>query len=402
MTDPDQSGKVTDLPDDRNYPDHDQRDYGEFMRRLQLLAGKEIVVRVRRGTGADAKNFDLTVAPMYRLDLGVRMQMGPILAVREGSDAADKNKIRPANPSEKTEADKILAVSVKDAAGKLIEFSEKDKTLDPERLPEQLRQWSDQLDKAKYQGERIVTILLRRHQKNAPNQFAEENVKLKWDTDWRFDRVAPKSRNAGMPIPELGFAYQIKTIVDGKTRAGSPLEPGDVITHVRAETEDAKEDNKTSWGDALDEGNWAYISQYLSFAVKFKKIELKIKRAGKEMEVEVPIVTDETWPLADRGWILAEDKRRVKASDPAHAVRLGLKDTHNRMMEVFLNIRGMLTRRISVKNFGGPLTIARGAYHLRRHWISPSSCSSSASSASTLPSSISCRSRCSTAGTWCS
>lgn len=365
MTDPDKQGKefdpkiVTDLPDDRNYPDHDQRDYGEFMRRLQLLAGKEIIVRVRRGTGDDAKDFDLKVAPTYRFDLGVRMQMGPILAVREGSQAADE--IKPAG--EKTEADKILAVSVKDADGKVIEFSEKDKTLDPERLPMQLRQWSDRLDKAKFKGDRIVTILVRRHQLGAPNQFAQEKIDLKWDTDWRFDRVVPLSRNAGMPIPELGLAYQIKAIVDDKTQPNSPLEPGDVITHVRAETEDSKDDNKPGWEkDPIEEGQWAFISRYFSIPVKFKKLELKIKRAGKEMEVEIPIASDETWPLAERGWLLAPDMRRVKASDPYHAVLLGLKDTYNRMMEVFLNIRGMVTNRISLKNFGGPFTIAKGAY----------------------------------------
>jgi regulator of sigma E protease len=78
--------------------------------------------------------------------------------------------------------------------------------------------------------------------------------------------------------------------------------------------------------------------------------------------VEIPINADESWPLADRGWVLASDTRRVKASDPLHAIGLGLKDTNNRMREVFLNLRGMIMGRISPKNFGGPLTIARGAY----------------------------------------
>jgi regulator of sigma E protease len=366
MTDPDIQGKnfdpklVTELPDDPNYPKHDQRDYGEFMRRLQLLADKNIIVRVRRGVGADAKEIDLEVAPIYRLDIGVRMQMGRILAVREGSDAADK--IKRENPDEQRVGDKILAVSVKDADGKTIDFSEKDKTLDPERLPQQLRQWSDRLARAKFKGDRIVTLLVQRHQLGAPNMFAQEKVEMKWDTDWRFDRVVPLSRNAPMPIPELGLAYQIKAIVDDKTRAGSPLEPGDVITHVRAETEDSKENDKSNWGDAIDEGQWSYISRYFSVPIKFKKLELKIKRGGKEMEVEVPLATDEGFPIAERGWLLASDTRRVKASDPAHAVWLGLKDTYNRMTEVFLNIRGMLTGRISVKNFGGPITIAKGAY----------------------------------------
>ncbi len=119
---------------------------------------------------------------------------------------------------------------------------------------------------------------------------------------------------------------------------------------------------KPSWGDPIEEGQWAHISNFFSSPVKFKKLELKIKRAGKEMEVEIPINADETWALPDRGWILASDTRRVKASDPVHAIGLGLKDTYNRMTEVFLNLRGMLTGRISFKNFGGPITIAKGAY----------------------------------------
>jgi regulator of sigma E protease len=366
MTDPDKQGEkfdaelVSDLPDDRNFPGHDQRDYAEFMRRLQLLADKEIVIHVRPAADPAAKPRALKVAPAFRFDLGVRMQMGPILAIREGSDA--DGKINRANPDAKMEADKILAVSVTDADGKKLEFSDKDKTLDPERLPQQLRQWSDRLDKAKFKGDRQVTIVVRRHQKDAPNQFAEHPVVLNWDTDWRFDRVIPLSRKAPMPIPELGFAYQIQSIVDGVTRADSPLQAGDVIKNLRADIVSFKEDAKLNWGDPIEEGQWAMVSHFFTSARKFKKLDLKIERGKSEMEVEIPIHADETWPLADRGFKLAPDTRRVKASGPVDAIVLGLKDTQNRMWEVFLNIRGMVTGRISLKNFGGPFTIAYGAY----------------------------------------
>ena len=103
-------------------------------------------------------------------------------------------------------------------------------------------------------------------------------------------------------------------------------------------------------------GNGAHISNFFSSPVKFKKLELKIKRAGKEMEVEIPIATDETWALPDRGWILASDTRRVKASDPAPSGSVWTAEPPP--MEVFLNIRGMLTSRISIKS--GPFTIAKG------------------------------------------
>jgi regulator of sigma E protease len=375
MTDPDIQGKVfnadlvSPLPDDKNYPGTGQRDYAEFARRAQLLADKQIVLQVVPADDPDATPRSVTLAPIYRLDLGVRMQMGPVLAIREGSGA--DGKIKPANPDDKTAAgDKILAVSVIDADGKKLEFSdndEKKKTLDPERLPQQLRQWSDRMEKAKVKGDWIVTLLVRRQQpQGAPNQFAEEKIELKWDPDWRFDRVLPLSRNAPMPIPELGLAYQIKSIVDGVTRADSPLKPGDVVKNLKAEIADFKEDAKLGWGDTIEEGQWAFVSRSFANPRKVKKLELKIEREKQEIDVEIPINADESWPLPERGWVLASDTLRVKASDPAHAVWLGLTDTHNRMMEVFLNLRGMIVGRISPKNFGGPLTIAKGAYIFAR------------------------------------
>ncbi|HZZ77346.1 MAG TPA: site-2 protease family protein [Gemmataceae bacterium] len=364
MSDPD-TDKVTDLPDDPNFPGHGQRSIHEFMRRVDLLAGKDIVLRVQRGADDKVKTYDVTVAPFYRLDLGVRMHMGRVTAIREGSTSDGKilpERPNPDNASQKLEADKIIAVKVTDADGKKLVYSEADKTLDPERLPFQLRQWSDRLDKAKFKGDRWVEVVVQRHQKGAPNQFADEPVKLKWDTEWRFDRVAPISRNSPMPIPELGLGYQVMAVVANKTRNDSAFEVNDVITNIRMLTEDSKEDTNPTWIEPLQENQWAFVSYWLGSAVKLKKLEVKVKRGGEEKEIEVPIVSDKTWPLPERGWVLASDTRRIKATDPANAVWLGLKDTHARMMEVFLNIRGMVTGRISFKNFGGPITIARGAY----------------------------------------
>lgn len=371
MTDPDKQGKefdpnlVSALPPDPFYPEHDERDYGEFLRRTQLLAGKPIVLQVVPAADPKATPRSVTVAPMYRLDLGVRMQMGRVTAIREGSPAEGKilpARPHPDNPKRVLVGDKIIAVSVMDADGKKLEFTDKDKTLDPERLPLQLNEWSDRLDRAKFKGDRLVTIVVQRDQIAAPNQFADETVVLKWDRDWRFDRVLPLSRNAPMPIPELGLAYQVQAIVAGVTRKDWPLQPGDVIKNLKAKIADFKEDVDLPWGDEIEEGQWAFVSRSFDSPRKIKKLELKIKRENKEMDVEIPIVFDESWPLAERGWVLAPEVIRVKATGPIDAVWLGLKDTTSRMAEVFLNLRGMIVGRISPKNFGGPLTIAKGAY----------------------------------------
>ena len=79
---------ISDLPEDPFMKG--QRDYFEFTRRLRLLADKPVVLRVKRAgenPKDEAKVVDVPVAPMHRIDLGARMQMGPILVVCIGSPA---------------------------------------------------------------------------------------------------------------------------------------------------------------------------------------------------------------------------------------------------------------------------------------------------------------------------
>jgi regulator of sigma E protease len=361
MSDPNDPAKVTDLPPDPFAPDSGMRDYFEFTRRLQLLVDKEITLRVQRGSGDKTATVDVKVKPMYRYDLGVVMKMGPIKMVRQKSPA--DGKVRIADSEKQKKADLIEAVTVAEADGTEIVYT--GSTLDPERLPVQLKAWSARLDQAKFKGDRIVKLKVRRHQDGA-QEFAMEDVNLVWDNDWRFDRVVALSPNSPMAIPELGLGYEIKSIVNHVRAKDSPFKVGDVIQNVRYELETFKEDDgKGDWlREDIEEGQWANVAfALLDVPHRFKKLEFKVKRSGEVQEIEVPFGIDETWPLPDRGWYLSADVRRVQASDPLQAISMGLKDTHNRMMEVFLNIRGMIFGRIGVKNIGGPITIAVGAAH---------------------------------------
>jgi regulator of sigma E protease len=377
MTDPDdpkqktdyRPDRIKDLRDDPRFKGHGQRDYFEFADRLQLLLNKEIVIRVQRGPNDAPTTVDLKVAPLFRIDLGVRMEMGPILAIREQSPAA-KMDVHIPNVEKKLEGDLIEAVTVKDAAGKKIEF--KGKTLDPERLPLDLRLWSDQLVRDGFKGERKVTLHLRRHREGAGKQFEKKKVDLVWDSNWRFDRTAPYSLNAPMPIPELGLAYQIRATVAEVVDPESPLKVGDVVKNVRYDIAGDKKKNDEAAPDDikvpfmrkdLEVGQWAnYSFEVLQRPYRFTKLVFKVQRDKETQEVDIPIRVDPNWPLAERGWHLGRDTRRVKASDPVHAVWLGLVDTKNRMTEIFLNLRGMILGRIGLDNLGGPITIAAGAY----------------------------------------
>ncbi len=374
MTDPDQADKVTPLPDDPRFPGKGQRDYFEFARRLQLLANQEIVLRVQRA-GAET---DVKVAPLYRLDLGIIMEMGPILAVRQGSDAdaavrGPRDVRDPKDESKvvmKLRGDFIYEVLVDDVGGKPLKFIYKDEAnpLDPVRLPFQLRQWSDRLDKAKERlgkGERPVTLKLTRQVEKPFGDDTEKlTVTIPWDTNWRFDRVAPMSPNAPMPIPELGLAYQIQSSVRSVTDPNSKLKPGDIVKNIRLEVKTFKKDAEGDWiaKNQIEEGQWANISRILHGQFAATKLTFKVERNKETLEVDVPVVVDSTWPLANRGWLLASDTRVVKADNTWDAIRLGFSDTHNRMWEVFFTLRGIIKRDISPDVMGGPLTIAYGTY----------------------------------------
>src|SRR5207249_1154561 len=73
---------VSELPDDPRYPGQ-QRDYFEFDKRLQQLAGKPMTVRVRRSGGEQ----NIRVPAAFRRTLGLRMHMGWVAAVRPSSPA---------------------------------------------------------------------------------------------------------------------------------------------------------------------------------------------------------------------------------------------------------------------------------------------------------------------------
>src|SRR5581483_11831826 len=167
-----------------------------------------------------------------------------------------------------------------------------------------------------------------------------------------------------LAIPELGLAYQVETTVAAVEDPNSPLKAGDVIKNIKFDMQGAKEEVKGRWqSDDLEDGQWAQVAQdVLQGPYKVTKVYLKVSRDKKVEEVEITPALDHTWGLAERGWILMQDMRRQKASNIFDAVALGLRDTQSNMVQVFQNLRGMLTGRLSAKNLVGPVTIARVAY----------------------------------------
>jgi regulator of sigma E protease len=375
-TDPDRPGEVTPLPPDVHNPGSGLPDYFAFARRQQRLAGEFLTVRVKRTSGEEA---DLIVPPAYHVTLGARMSMGAVSAVREGS---------PAQQAGVAAGDLLQEVVLKagDQERHFVTAHKKGETaadlerfVDPLRLPDELRGWAEGK-----QGVKATLIVFRtdpatREERGKPQALPE----VAWDGSdlWRFDREEPVNLGSPVAVPELGVAYKVETTVE---RGGAPaegqerLEQDDVIKQVRLWTPGKQpgESEADRWQE-LGPDQWAWVMWVLQQA-DFPRIGLQVERKKKPaqagaprkeaevLELEVVAQPDVTWPTAERGFLLKQETRLLKADHVWDAITLGLQDTYDQILDVFYHLRSMVSGRISPTNIGGPLTIGVAAFDRAR------------------------------------
>jgi regulator of sigma E protease len=380
MSDPGDPKKVTLLrPDPRN-PDGGMKDFFEFQRRMTLLAGQPVIIRVERGLEGARETVDITVPPMFFKTLGARMKMGQIAAVRENSPAA-KEGVKTQRPADigggTLDGDIIAKVEVVEPDGKDTKMTwEHGKNLDPVKLPDQLKQWADRVWKTKgnipSDAERTVTLyLLRKNDQNAGTINTPVVVKLQWDHDWRFDRVMAMGPASPQAIPELGLAYLVKNEVDTiDADFPSPqLQKGDEIVDIKLyyAKHDGTEESQ-GWEAKNWKGTeWAFLFRSLQ-VVSYTKVDLKIKRAGNVEEIPaIAPVDDKNWPMDERGLTFMPDDRLERADNVVQAIGMGFRDTYRLIMQTYLQLRGFVLRTISVENLGGPVAITTAAYRVAQY-----------------------------------
>jgi regulator of sigma E protease len=388
-TDPDQPDRVKELPLDPRDPECERtgrRDFFEFQRRLALLAGKEVTIRVRRyQAAASDPPVDIRVPPTYHWTLGLHMRMGPITAVRENSDAAKVGVLA---------GDVLQYVEVPEASGgkthlvfsanaKVPEGVTK-KAIDPARLPYELAQWAERLPPG--QPRKVTLSLVRPNpppdptlvSANPNNHALAEVVTLTvhWDDSWKFDREVPINSTSPLAVAGLGIAYKIETTVEavepGSPAAQAGIKAGDVVQAVLFR-QPAKEAGQSKEGRRwleLQPDQWAHVSWLLQ-EVEFKEVKLRVefKEVKPRLERSIAEVTltaqeDRTWPSDDRGLFLMADRRLQKADHLGEAVVLGMQRTYQTIVQIYQNLRGLITGRVSVNSVGGPILIATVAYSI--------------------------------------
>ena len=378
MTDPDRPDTVTPLENDPNRP---AVEYFDYYRRLVRLEGKPIVVQVRRaGAKPDAAPVDVRVPPAYHRALGMRMQMGRVVAVRHDSPATRARPVDPANaqpgilppdPASKSQGDKLIEVEVTQRDGTKLRFvaapgkeppkGVKEVVLDPLRLPYELNRWAG--DNPKDLKVRLTVLRSQEHKTND-----RVTLETEWDPNWRFAREMLSTPNSPMSIAGLGLAYRVDTTVDavapGSPAAEAGLKANDVVKKVRVTFREKGKNKLSSWVE-LKPDQWAFVAGWLLQYADGPEVGLQVQRGESEtFEATLNAVEDTNWPMAERGLALDNDTRLQQADGIGEALAMGGWRTVRTITLIYQNLRAMFVGRVSPWSLSGPITIASVSYDI--------------------------------------
>jgi RIP metalloprotease RseP len=366
--------RIRELPRD---PRHDRRDAdptdgGEqrdpfvFHHRLRQLAAMPIVVQVRRGDPnntslrqppANGELVNLFLPPAYHFTFGMRMKMGKVAAVREGSSAARAGVQK---------GDELIKVVMTGESGEKL-YAQED--LDPERLPFELVQAA-----AKQRGKKKVTLTVRREAERAAKEITCEPVE--WDERWNDDTEVPLGAASPLPIPQLGVAYwvlsQIVEVKPGSPAAQAGLKKDDTLTELRV-WGTSRFTRELGWGEweSLESdrnGNpvhdrWASPFWYLQRR-EYKKMQVRVKRPEGDVPELLSLTAEEdrSWPLSSRGLNLLSDFTLQKADSLGEALVMGGRETRDMIVLMYLQLRSLATGRVSHKGMAGPIGMGMEAF----------------------------------------
>ena len=341
----------------------------DFARRLDRLAGKPVTIRLTRK--GDSAPVDVTVPPAFHYDLGLRMRLGAVAAVRAGSPAEKAGIAAEVRKGEQVLArgDEIVGVTLPTAAGKRRLAADPaelaaagpgvaGELLDPLRLPFELGRWAEANPGAKV----TLTVLRSAEGDHTPRQVSFD---LDYDPSFRDEPTAPLSPGAPVPLNGLGVAYHVLSVVSRvepdtpAARAG--LQPNDKVARVRYLADDAAGNRVPQRWQDLKAHQWAAVDAEVQAGAPHG-VELELERDGGKVTAELIGVEDQTWPVAERGLLLAPDTRLQKAESIGQALEMGLYRTGRAVRMIYLNLYATVFGRISFQALSGPITLARSSY----------------------------------------
>ena len=397
MTDPADPSKVTPIdPSWNNLPG----EYFDYDRRLTALADRPITFHIVRKGDPAATPHPVTVDPMYRQDVGLRMRIDRVAAVRSGSPAERAGvaaRVRDGE-TEVVRGDKIIAVEVQQTDGTTTRFTadkadaatgpgERVLPLDPLRLPWELNQWAQ---RTPTRGKVVVTVL-----RQPEGEHTERPVRLEMDWDPAYAQDGDMLTNPGTPtaIGGLGLAYHVQRVVDAvepfaaadrarlpaaaaaagiaaaaaratpSPAAAAGLQPDDQIVEVRFKAMDHKGKKDDGKWMEVREHQWAYADYSLQYQAPHA-FDARVKRGNETVEVSLAATDDRAWAVPERGLYLSPERRLQKAEGLLEALGMGADRTARSVRMVYLGLYSIVFGQTSYKMMSGPITLARVSYIL--------------------------------------
>ncbi|MBN1589752.1 MAG: site-2 protease family protein [Pirellulales bacterium] len=309
---------------------------------LSARRAKPIEVTVERAVddGKATKRLTIEVAPSPMWRLGLVMEMGPIVAVQEGSPAAHAG----------LQSDDVLVA----IDGKSVD--------DPMTLPNRL--WA-QVNNAVADGEPAptVTVTVRREDKTL-----DVPVTLRQTDAYE----TPFFPNSPVSVPSLGVAYQVSStvaaVLPDSPAATAGIAPGDVLEEATLLPPDEAAMGREGLepGDVnevtADFSEHAYDWPRFFDAIQHWLPGSKVKLAFKgDKTVELTPVEVSDWFNPDRGFVTQPLEFTLTAKSLGEAMKLGGAETLEQATLVLRLLRRLSGGQISAKVIGGPITIAKVA-----------------------------------------
>jgi regulator of sigma E protease len=314
---------------------------GDIVALLARRPSGTVTLTVVRGGDEDGSStakkqpetLTVSVPPLPMRGIGAAMQIGPIVAVRKGSPAEE------------------AGIQVKDLIVEVNGESIGDPLSLPQRLvpqsspPEPIKVVVSRTDRQGVESKRTLTVT-----PEPPLQFNDDYF-----------------HGGPVAIESIGVAYNVTHTVaavdaDGPAAAAG-LAPGDVITQAEflpANEKQRKRERRIMPSEdfkpiTIDDNlkSWTYVFTRLQRSLPDTKIKLTWTRDGKEQSAVLDDVESTTFFDESRGLAFYGDSRIRRSTSLGESLRLGLRETSERLREVVLILHSLVTGRISPTNLSG-------------------------------------------------
>ncbi len=296
--------------------------------------------------GPVREHFEVTMNAHRFVDFGFRLTAEPISAIRRGSPA-DRAGFR--------KGDRILKVEGRD-------------DFDPMQLPSKCQQSAGK--PMTFEVERVL----------AGGERKTETITVTPDDTPPWSAPFPLYEDA-LDVSGLGLCLPIRTHI-AAVRPDSPaaragLKPGDVINSMtvtpmplpsRGAAGSKPPDSPRPTTVEFDEHGLGWVSTFgFLQAHPMKEVSLVVNKASQPYKImPEPDPTATWWYHPDRGLLFDPMTRKLPPQPIASALRRGLDDTIENILNIYAMFRSLATGRVSMSSMGGVITISRVSYHQAR------------------------------------